>query len=208
MNSHWSTPNDIIRDAALQFAMDKWEGQKYRPEVWVEKEALAGIVAKVCRKLDVPYLSCRGYTSQSEMWASGQRLSNHAAEGAIPIIIHLGDHDPSGIDMTRDIEDRLDMFLGYDGFSLDVNRIALNMDQVQQYKPPPNPAKVTDSRFKVYMRKFGVSSWELDALDPEVLAKLIEDAVLSYCDVDLWNAQFALESIQKGRLEELAKNYK
>ena len=69
---HWDSPSEIINACARQFRIDKWRGQKYRPEVWIEKEALAGVVERVCHDLDISFLSCRGYTSQSEMWASIQ----------------------------------------------------------------------------------------------------------------------------------------
>lgn len=157
-NSHWSKPSSIIESAATSYANDKWAGQAYRPELWVEKDALVGVVRGVCERLDVPYFSCRGYTSQSEMWSAAQRLLAHRKSGQMPYIIHLGDHDPSGKDMTRDIQDRLELFMGD---SIQVNRIALNWDQIEQYNPPPNPAKITDSRALAYIAEFGSESWEL-----------------------------------------------
>lgn len=181
---HWLNESQIIRSAADSFRLDKWVGQKYRVEVWVEKDALVGVLERACRELDVPWFSCRGYTSQSELYGAGKRLSWHMYENRqIPVIIHLGDHDPSGIDMTRDILDRLFMFVGTE---VEVQRIALNMDQIRQYDPPPNPAKITDSRFEGYAREHGDESWELDALDPRVIHKLIVDTVLEYRDDDLF----------------------
>ncbi len=141
--SHWSSPESILESSAQCYALDKWVGQEFRPEVWIEKEALAGILESVCPGLDVPYFCCRGYVSQSEQWRAAMRLHGYARRGQVPYIIHLGDHDPSGIDMTRDITDRLRLF----GCDLKVDRIALNMDQVEHYNPPPNYAKVTDSRY-------------------------------------------------------------
>jgi hypothetical protein len=96
------------------------------------------------------------------------------------VILHLGDHDPSGIDMTRDILERLQGFLGYHGCadSLTLYRIALNMDQVEEHNPPPNPAKLTDSRCAGYMDQYGDESWELDALRPDVLIELIRTKIM------------------------------
>jgi hypothetical protein len=184
MNSHWSDPRQIMRSAARSYAIDKWATQEYRPEVWIEKDALVGVISKVCGELDIPYFSCRGYTSQSEMWAASQRLLGYLEKNQIPIIFHLGDHDPSGKDMTRDIEDRLELFMG----GLEVDRLALNMDQIDEYQPPPNPAKITDSRASAYIAQFGNQSWELDALEPTVLSDLIESAVLQYRDESAWEA--------------------
>jgi hypothetical protein len=102
--SHWTEPADIMKTVSKQFMVDMWERQKFRPEVWIEKDALVGVIERVCWELDVPYLSCRGYTSQSEMWTGGQRIQEWAENsGQTPVIFHLGDHDPSGKDMSRDI---------------------------------------------------------------------------------------------------------
>lgn len=183
---HWESPGEIVKTAANSYRLDSWEGQEFQPEVWVEKEALAGIAERACVELDVPFFSCRGYVSQSEMWVAAQRLIGYGNEGRQPVIIHLGDHDPSGIDMTRDIIDRMATFFDYDGMGdLEVRRVALNMDQVRAYRPPPNPAKTTDSRFGSYIRKFGGESWELDALEPKVLVKLIQDHIRSVLDADM-----------------------
>ena len=186
-NSHWRAPTEIMLSAAESFAIDKWSkeyGQDFRPEVWVEKDALVGVVGRVCEELDVSYFSCRGYTSLSEMWAASQRLLNHRRQGQTPFVIHLGDHDPSGMDMSRDITDRLEIFTKR---SLEFERIALNTDQVQQYNPPPNPAKLSDSRATGYITRFGYESWELDALNPNVIAGLIRRAVLSCRNDKAWD---------------------
>ncbi len=201
-NSHWNSPSDIIEGCAKQFQIDKWATQEHRVEVWIEKDALVGIAERICRQLDVSYFSCRGYTSQSEMWAAGQRLKRFAQDhDQTPVIIHLGDHDPSGIDMSRDIADRLELFMG----GMEVNRIALNMNQVQKYGPPPNPAKITDSRAAKYIKLHGHESWELDALDPKVLSNLIEKTVLSYRDDDKWEKALKLEQKHRKTLAQVAK---
>lgn len=182
--AHWDSPQQIIDAVAAQYRTDRWANQTHPVEVWIEKDALVGVVATTCNRLDVPFFSCRGYTSQSEIWGAGQRLGRYSDRGQEPIIIHLGDHDPSGIDMTRDIEDRLDLF----GARAQVIRIALNYDQVERYGPPPNPAKLTDSRAVGYIERHGYSSWELDALDPATLSALIEDEIFAWRNADRWQA--------------------
>lgn len=178
-NTHWENPAEIVKRARDGFMLDKWENRRFRPEVWVEKDALIGVLSGVCDRLDVPYFSCRGYTSQSEMWRAGRRAGWHVQRGQVPFVIHLGDHDPSGMDMTRDIVDRFVMFVG-DGVK--VERIALNWDQIEEYDPPPNPAKLSDSRAGAYIAEWGRSSWELDALEPRVIVDLIEATVLGLRD--------------------------
>ena len=91
-HSHWSTPADIIRSAANSYQLDHWDDQETYVEVWVEKDALVGIVQRICNRLDVSYFSCRGYVSQSEMWQAGQRLSYQARKHERIVLLHLGDH--------------------------------------------------------------------------------------------------------------------
>lgn len=208
--SHWSDPSSIIASAARSFRLDKWTDQPVRVEVWVEKEALAGVVERSAHGLDLAYFSCRGYVSQSEMWGAGQRIGAYLRGGQRVVILHLGDHDPSGLDMTRDIRERLDLFTLTDwyrdhpeldgtyggirsniaehvgGTPLEVRRIALNMDQIEQYDPPPNPAKLSDSRAETYVQEFGYESWELDALDPSVLDDLIRAEGEELVDEELY----------------------
>ncbi len=194
-NAHWDTPADAVRAVADQYRIDLWAHQPRRVEVWIEKEALTGVIAATCERLDVPYFACRGYVSQSEQWRAYRRSVRH------PItMLHLGDHDPSGIDMTRDNDDRLNAVFGGD---VDVRRLALNMDQVEEFNPPPNPAKMTDSRFSDYAANYGTESWELDALEPRVINALIEDNVNDIRDDDIYNEAVAEQEEGRERLYEI-----
>lgn len=207
-NSHWRTPSEIVRAAAESFTIDKWSreyGQHFRPEVWVEKDALVGVVGRVCEELDVNYFSCRGYTSLSEMWTASQRLLKYNKQEQTPFIIHLGDHDPSGIDMSRDITDRL---VNFTRRKLEFCRIALNSDQIERFRPPPNPAKLSDSRATSYVARFGYESWELDALEPTVIAGMIRSAVLSCRNEQAWAQAVQHEREQIKELKAVAKYWK
>lgn len=201
-NSHWDSPAEIIESAKYSYNLDKWKDQPVYVEVWVEKDALVDVVGKACRRLDVPFFSCRGYTSQSEMWAaSGRFLAQKDRDRRV--IIHLGDHDPSGIDMTRDIQERLKLF----GADVEVMRIALTMQQIRKYNPPPNPAKITDSRCGAYIDRYGTESWELDALEPKVITDLINSSVKALRREDLYSAAEAEEWKGKCELQMLCDNY-
>lgn len=215
---HWSDPSDIIQASARSFAVDKWSDQPRRVEVWVEKEALAGVIGRVAERWDCSWFACRGYVSQSEQWGAGQRFLRYLRSGQAVTVLHLGDHDPSGMDMTRDIEDRIKRFVAVDwsGFShledvesvlddiredmdmegdpVEIRRIALNWDQIQRYNPPPNPAKFTDSRANGYVGQYGTNSWELDALPPDVLDALIEQHITGILDHELYSARRIEES--------------
>lgn len=199
---HWGSPQEIVEGCVQQFRIDKWEGQTYRPEVWIEKEALAGVVEGVCGELDIPFLSCRGYTSQSEMWKSAMRLRKLFADDQVPYILHFGDHDPSGIDMTRDIQDRLKLFIG---LSVEFKRVALNMYQVEEHKLPPNPAKQTDSRYSSYVAEYGEDSYELDALAPSVITYYIRSLVIAVRDEKKWAEKVREENEHRRWLQKVSE---
>ena len=202
--AHWDNPPQILTSVAQQYRMNMWDNQEFRPEVWIEKDALVGVIERVCNKWDVPFFSCRGYTSQSEMWGAAMRLADHAHHGQTPMIFHFGDHDPSGKDMTRDITDRLRLFMG----GIDVQRLALNMDQIEKYNPPPNPAKITDSRSTAYIREFGDESWELDALEPVVIAALIDEHIGKLIDWGNWEARQAEIDADRAKLQKVVERWK
>lgn len=203
-NVHFSDPGAAIKSVHSWYSIDMWENQEYRPEVWIEKDALVGVIEDVCERLDVPYFSCRGYTSQSEMWVGGQRIGAWAKRSKqTPVIFHFGDHDPSGKDMTRDIVDRLEMFMG----GVKLERLALNMDQIEKYEPPPNPAKTTDSRARAYIEEFGNDSWELDALEPKVITALIEKSVMALVDKKVWKADQERLEDEKELLLKASQNW-
>lgn len=202
--AHWTQPGDIIQACADQFRLDHWQGQTYRPEVWIEKDALVGVIERVCEENDVPFFSCRGYTSQSELWGAAMRLKRHAERGQTPIVFHFGDHDPSGVDMSRDITDRLAL---YAGFEVEVRRLALNMPQVKQYDPPPNPAKLTDSRCEGYIREHGDECWELDALEPKVINDLISTELHGIRDKAQWQRIAKAQKSHRKDLQQVAKRW-
>lgn len=199
----WDSPSEIVESCAEQFKIDLWEDQPKYIEVWVEKEALAGIIEQACNEYRVPFLSCRGYTSQSEMWRAGQRLIKQDRLNKEIIILHLGDHDPSGIDMSRDIQVRLDLLTK--GVPFTFNRIALNRDQINKYQPPPNPAKMTDTRFKDYEKVHGNKSWELDALEPSVISDLITNNIRENIINNSWITALKREEGYKIILSDVAK---
>lgn len=198
--SHWTSPEDIVEACAQSYKIDKWKGQDFRVEVWVEKEALIGVIENASRPLDVPCFACKGYTSASEMWRAARRFQRYESRSQTPVIIHLGDHDPSGIDMSRDIRDRLETF----GIPMEVDRIALNMNQVDEFDPPPNPAKLTDSRAAGYIAEFGDDSWELDALEPAVLHQLIQKTIKSYMNEKKYKEREARQERERVQLTDVS----
>lgn len=234
----WDSPQDIMEGVINQYEKPRMKGQENYLEVWVEKDALSGVLSVVTEKYHVPILVNRGYSSVSAIYDSYKRFRNALESGQKVKIIYLGDHDPSGMDMIRDVTERpLEMLLSqcdfiedvYDKAHIDdeelkdnleyeyadddeccdideddkeykefnplkafiksrfeVIPVALTRAQIQQYNPPPNPAKRTDPRSKGFIQKHGSQSWEVDALRPEVLNAILEFAINSRIDESLY----------------------
>lgn len=254
-------PQAAIEELAKRYHRDMWAPQKRRIEVWIEKDAAIGVVEGVCSSNRVPYFSCRGYTSMSEMHEAAQRIRWHIEQGEQVTILHVGDHDPSGLDMSRDIQDRLATFINVDWIGLhmgggsytkrdiredmrdymntkrrmpckdcegtgfvtyplgdercnycvggtrfeglytgerpwELRRIALNIEQIEEYNPPPNPVKLSDGRSTKYVEETGLTdSWELDALDPQVMNDLIQEHIDEMRDDEIWaDEDFKMET--------------
>lgn len=203
-HSSWDEPSDILQGAAEGYRENPWKDQDAYIEVWIEKEALVGVIAPVCNRWRVPYFSCRGYVSQSAQYVAGKRVAYQKSIGKRPVILHLGDHDPSGIDMTRDNDDRLSMFAR---MGAELDRLALNMDQIEEHDPPPNPVKELDSRSGGYRDKFGDESWELDALAPPVIDLLIETAISDRVDGTVWAQSLEAEEASRAKLRHLVEGW-
>lgn len=201
---HWKSGGHILRSVAEQFHMDLWDDQTYRVFVVVEKEALAGVLQRVCDEFDMPLLPARGYPSGTTLREFAKERIMLASQQIV--VLHLGDHDPSGMDMSRDLEDRLNMFARH-RVEIDFRRIALNMDQVKEQSPPPNPAKITDSRYEKYREQFGEESWELDALSPAYLHELVTKQVNDLIDWDEWNDTLRRIDATKERLRTLSADF-
>lgn len=174
--------------------VDRWFGQPIYVSVWVEKEALSGVFEKPCEELGVGFFACKGYPSHSALW----QWIQHVREATIAservytdvdlplngsrsieriVVLYFGDHDPDGWQIPRSAEEtvrRIADVQGIDLPDLEFRRVALNMRQIEKFKPPPFPAKPSSSRFAGYIKEHGVTdAWELDALPPDVLDELI-----------------------------------
>jgi len=195
---------DLVRRFIPAYRLDRWEAQESCAEVWVEKQALVGVLEPITDPLHVTLMANRGYSSSSAMYEAANRMLG-LSQGRPMHVLYLGDHDPSGLDMVRDIEDRL---IEYSHFKLDlrVDHLALTMDQIDEYGPPPNPAKVTDSRFDAYRGEFGEESWELDALEPKAMQDLVKNAIDKLIDWTLWNDVIEQENSDKDTLLEMAES--
>ncbi|KKN65936.1 hypothetical protein LCGC14_0476390 [marine sediment metagenome] len=205
---------DAINDTINQYRLDRQDGQKVHVELWVEKDALSGVLKRITEHYHIKLIVNKGYSSTSAMYDAYRRFSNKINEGKKVVVLYLGDHDPSGLDMIRDIHQRSCEFLIGDAVdfvgdddesnpAFQVRPIGLTMKQIKQFNPPPNPAKVKDPRSTGYIEKYGKVSWEVDALNPETLHKLVRENVEILIDMNLFNKQIKKEKADIIKLKEM-----
>lgn len=260
-----------VKDTIDTYRLDRQLGQTRHIELWTEKDAISNILYQVTHRFHVRLVINKGYTSSSAMYQAYERFVESIIKGQPITILYFGDHDPSGLDMVRDINDRLLQFFTHgkqisgneplqknlddwwyetsesfwdlvDGGYLEervakrieraedveirdseeyeaakwkryfhennlfeVKSIGLTMDQINQYRLPHNPAKITDPRAAEYVKKHGQKSWEVDALKPDVLTALVEDAILNVMDAKPYNDMLKKEAKEKKELEKFIK---
>lgn len=204
--ANYEDPTDFMSTIFKQYAENLWRDQSVYVEVWVEKDAIVGVVQRPCSFYRVPFFSCRGYSSVTGMYEAGLRLREKLEEGKRAVIIYAGDHDPSGLDISRDNDDRLNMF-ARSVAGVEIKRVALTVEQINQYKPPPNPAKETDTRAYDYINQFGRSSWELDALKPDVLDAIVRKEIEALIDQPRFMLARFAETENDNKLKMLIDKY-
>jgi hypothetical protein len=183
----------LAEEAMASYRLPRWRGQSVYVEVWCEKDALAGVLWPIADEFHVTLMVNRGYSSQSAMYESAGRLNDTAPEQEIHIL-YVGDHDPSGEDMVRDITDRLARFRHP---HIHIEKLALTRAQVDQYQLPPQPAKTEDARYNAYALEHGDDVWEVDALPPDALAGLVRSALDQLRDDRGYQAVLAQEERDK-----------
>jgi len=190
---------EALEDTINQYKRDRQEGQDSLIEIWTEKDAVSNILKRVSKWYHVRLLVNRGYSSCSAMYRAAERFK---LEAKPTVVLYVGDHDPSGLDMIRDIEDRL---FEFETEKLEVVHVALTMEQIEEFHPPPNPAKVTDPRATGYIARHGESSWELDALSPSDLERIVREAVEEYLDKEQFDAILEEERDDIVQLEDVVE---
>lgn len=211
---YWShNVADALDDTLQQYRVNRMANQDNHIEVWTEKDALSEIISNVTDKWHVRLCVNKGYTSSSAAYGSYERFVKHIQNEQKVTVLYLGDHDPSGLDMVRDIRERL-MFmlsngtqLGYEvsDDELEIIPIGLTMEQIKKYKCPPNPAKLTDTRSPKYIKQFGKMSWEVDALPPEALVKIIDSNISKLVDMNVYEKELKRERDGRKELETFIK---
>lgn len=208
----------------------RWAEQETHVSVWVEKQALEGVFQPVCDELGVSWFAAKGYPSVSALWEWLQQVSratsheddssrrhfvgtemewteNYFGHADRCVVLYFGDHDPDGWEIPRSAERNIRKLMDVKDLDIDIEfrRIALNMDQVDTYNPPPFEAKMSSARYAGYVEEHETeNAWELDALEPVVLRDLIREEVSEYFNETLYEAnQTVIRELQAEMIERM-----
>ena len=188
----WDDTDDFVGSVLPQFRLDVWETQENYVEVFVEKDALAGVFEPITRIYGVTLCVCRGYPSASFLYEAAGRLRHYNN----PVVLYWGDHDPSGMDMPRAIRDGLGEFSCYP----EMRRCALNAEDIAEHHLPHDPAKRSDTRSRKFIDKHGDCAVELDALPVDVLRARIKMEIEARLNLDELSALKAREGQERARM--------
>lgn len=202
--SEWENLSDFLVSACDSYRLPRWNSQEYYIELISEKDALYSVLSPIAEMYHITFGIFRGYSSATSIYDLSKRVLQNLDMNKKVAILYVGDHDPSGLDMLRDIHKRLSEFTR-DRSCIDLIPVALKLEQVTQYDLPPNFAKLTDTRAKEYIKDFGRNSWEVDALRPEVLTNLVKLSIQKYLDVDKMNTIIERENADRKQLMGLLK---
>jgi hypothetical protein len=158
-----------LRDTAKFYRKDLWADADAYVEVWLEKDALSGVIYPITSMYDVPLMVARGYASLSFLHGAAE----HINDLTVPTYIyHLGDFDPSGVNAAEKIEETL-REMARDA-EIHFERLAVTPEQIVAWSLPSRPTKKTDTRARNFDSEFSV---ELDAIEPDRLRALVRDAI-------------------------------
>jgi len=214
----------IFSCAERAYVRKRWANQPKQVIIWLEKEALATVLEDIAKKYRVRLIPSKGYSSFTFVY---QQLVKGIDPDKPVVILLFTDFDPSGEHMVEDLKRRVFDYLytyyemgkrSHKGFKLwyeslgilkvegiEIKKIALTREQVIKYNLPPNPAKVTDPRYRWFTRAYGDQATELDALPPEVLRSLVEKAIRENIDWNAWKEVELIEKEERQKVKEVVE---
>ncbi len=194
-----------LQDSWKSFTMTMWEDQPNHILISLEKDALSRLVSRVANQYSVRTFPTRGYPSFSYVQRMASYMRNRL-DGKPTVVLYFGDFDPSGVDIERDLSERL---VKYGAGEFKVKRVALSLEQIKEYDLPPMPVKRSDARADNFMAEYGDRAVELDALDPKVLQHFVASSIEGFIDIKAWiKRERQIEELQKwikGKLEDIEK---
>jgi len=209
MHIEWDNIDDALKTITHIYRLPRWQDQDKYIEFFTEKDTMYPRLAPLTNKYHIPLCINRGYASSSVIYDLSKRVIEKLEDGKEVVILYLGDHDPSGLNMIEDMEKRLTEFLEdgreYIEPNFKIIHVALTKEQIKKYNLPPNPAKMSDTRSKKYIEEHGSISWEVDAMKPQIMRAIVEKEILNHIDVDKYNAWIKKEEKEKQALKEFGE---
>lgn len=191
----YSSLNEMLDTSAAAYRRAVWDNQDAYVEIWLEKDALAGVLAEETRPWDVPLMVVRGFSSLTFLHSAAETI---AEVGKPTYLYYFGDYDPSGIDISRKVERDLRQFAREINPKSEIHfeRVGVTLEQVETYNLPTRPTKTSDSRSK----KFVGRSVEVDALPADVLRELARDCITQHIDERALEVLRAAEESERATL--------
>ena len=183
---------EALRDCAAFYRKALWRDADTYAEVWLEKDALAGVIYPITDTYDVPLMVARGYASLSFLHSAAVHIN---ALDVPTYVYHLGDFDPSGVNAGEKIEETLRELAPNAEIYFD--RLAVTPEQIAAWDLPTRPTKQTDSRSK----RFGAISVELDAIPPDYLRSIVQRAIEQHLPPDQFDALKIAEESERKAIE-------
>lgn len=179
------------------YRRELWTKQAVYVELWSEKDAISNIIYGIADEYNVPLMINRGFGSLTFLYNAAETIKRQNKKGKFAIIYYLGDHDPSGVKASNDVEKKLTGF----GCIFRFEKLAVNPDQIQEFNLPTRPTKKSN-----HSKGFEGESVEIDALDPKFLQKLVRDAIESNINVKELNNVRNAEFLEKETLTKITNN--
>ncbi len=203
----WADREDFVQEETRIFleGYDRCyvQDQELYVELWCEKDALSQVFERVTWPYCIRTVTCKGYDSITFLNDFRRRARAAMEREQVPVILYFGDMDPSGWQMLEATKQTLEE--DFNLYGVDYRRVALNPEQIVEYKLPhdPDAVKTTDSRCRSYVARFGDLAVELDALHPATLQSLARTAIESCFDMDAFREQMEIEKVERAKLAEI-----
>jgi hypothetical protein len=201
----WNSVEDVLAETARTYRRNLWISQGIRVEVWLEKDALAAVAAEATHKWDVPLMVSRGTSSVTFLYEAAQQAREAYLEGGVSTYIFaLYDFDAAGRRAARNIERSLRDFARLPSGTptpIEFELLAVTEEQISEWSLPTRPAKGSDPE----AHKFRGEAVELDAIPPDKLIVLVENAIITLIDEDAWRMETIAEQSEREILERIAQ---
>lgn len=178
------------------YRKDLWASQNVYVEIWVEKDALAGVISPVTREFDVPLYVVRGYCSMTFAYEAAELIK---AIGKPVYIYHFGDYDPSGVDASNKLKGEIEKH----GVKIHFERMAITEEQIKLYNLPTRETKRSDPRARHWGNKPSV---ELDALPAPILKQLVRSCITRHINAQVWEITQKIERQEQKTLSTVLQN--